>query len=223
MPGKLIKEITVPAEYGRAWRLDKGQTMRIIAIDGPQVGDLAVFNAHNYREIYDPTYSYVVNSRQGTGSATKIQYLYSRPSRMNLMLEITEDKVERHQCLSGSRCNPRIYELRGVTRPVRSCQGNLAEAIAEFGIPPMAVSTCSLPRQKRAITPTSWPTWTVWWPFRPVRPTSPTPPGSSTSTAAATKPSKSRYTSRWPVNWPSTTAWWHTFDGPWPSSSSCYS
>ena len=61
------------------------------------------------------------------------------------MLEITEDKVERHQCLSGSRCNPRIYELRGVTRPVRSCQGNLAEAIAEFGIPPMAVSTCSHP------------------------------------------------------------------------------
>ena len=136
MARKLVQEILVPAEYGRAFRVDKGQTMRIIAIEGPQVGDLAAFNAHNYREFYDPTFSYVVNRRQGTGNANKIQYLYSRPPRMNTMLEITDDKVEQHWCLSGSRCNPRIYELRDIKGPVRSCQGNLAEAIRDFGMPP---------------------------------------------------------------------------------------
>ena len=136
MAWKLVQEILVPAEYGRAWRLKVGQTMRLIAVDGPQVGDLAVFNAHNYREFYDPTFSLVMNRRAGTGNASAIRYLYSRPPRMTTMLEITADKVGKHWCISGSRCNPKIYEVQGIAGPVRSCQGNLAEAIRDYGMPP---------------------------------------------------------------------------------------
>ena len=42
MPSKLVDEILVPAEYGRAGKVSSGQRMRVIAIDGPQVSDMAV-------------------------------------------------------------------------------------------------------------------------------------------------------------------------------------
>ena len=142
MSWKLVNEIAVPAEHGRGWRLNAGQKMRIIAVEGPQVGDLAIFNAHDYGEIYDPAYSWVTNFRQGTGNGHKLQYLYSRPPWFNTMLEVTDDKVERHWVVSGARCNLLTYEYRGSIRKGeyhRSCQDNLAEVIGEFGMLPERV------------------------------------------------------------------------------------
>ena len=142
MSWKLVNEILIPAEHGRAWRVNAGQTMRIINTEGPQVGDLAVFNAHDYTEIYDPDASYVRNWRQGTGNGHRIQYLYARPPKMSLMLEVTDDKVGRHWIVSGSRCNLLTYKLRGQIPENgyhRSCQDNIAEAIHEFGLPPERV------------------------------------------------------------------------------------
>ena len=136
MPGKLVDEIMVSAEHGRGWRVNKGQTMRIIAIEGPQVGDLTMFNAHNYAEAYDPALSYWFGHREGTGDGHKIKYLYSRPPRMNVMFEVTDDPVARHWIICGGRCNQRSYEVRGAKKQYRSCQSNLEEVIAEYGITP---------------------------------------------------------------------------------------
>ena len=136
MSRELVQEILVPAMYGRAWHVNKGQSMRIIAVDGPQVGDLIAFNAHDYKESYDPEWSYIENCHLGTGDATHIRYLYSRPPRMNLMLEVVDDPIMRNWCLVGSRCAPLSYKLRGIENPERSCFGNLAEAIAPYGLEP---------------------------------------------------------------------------------------
>ena len=136
MARELVKEVLVPAMHGEAWTVDKGQTMRIIAVEGPQVGDLIAFNAHDHKESYDPEWSYIENCHQRTGNATSIKYLYSRPPRMNLMLEVTDDPIMRHWCLVGSRCAPLSYKLRGVDNPPRTCFGNLAEAIAPYGLEP---------------------------------------------------------------------------------------
>ena len=54
MSRKLADEIMVPAEHARAFHVKSGQTMRIIAVEGPQVGEVAIFNAHNYKEVYGP-------------------------------------------------------------------------------------------------------------------------------------------------------------------------
>ena len=61
MSRKLVDEIMVPAEHARAFHVNSGQIMRIIAVEGPQVGNVAVFNAHNYRDVYDPYISYELN------------------------------------------------------------------------------------------------------------------------------------------------------------------
>ena len=136
MARQLVKEVLVPAMHAEAWTIEVGQTMRIIAIDGPQVGDLIAFNTHDLKESYDPEWSYIENCHLGTGNATHIKYLYSRPPRMNLMLEVTDDPIMRNWCLVGSRCAPLSYKLRGVDNPPRTCFGNLAEAIAPHGLEP---------------------------------------------------------------------------------------
>jgi len=134
MERKLVKEFTVPAEHGLAWEVKKDQLMRLVAIEGPQVGDMAIFNAHNLRETYDPLNSYGANCRMGTGDANTIRYLYSHPPRQNLMIEMTEDTVGRHWVICGGRCNKRSYERAGLTYNGRSCQDNLAEALAPYGL-----------------------------------------------------------------------------------------
>ena len=134
MPGKMVEEIHIPKEQARAFQVRTGQTMRLIEIEGLQCADIAIFNTQNYRETYDPTVSYLLNSRQGTGNAKTLKYLYSRPPKLDVMFTITDDKVATNWCLSGGHCNHRTYELQGVEGYHRSCQDSLAEAIAPFGL-----------------------------------------------------------------------------------------
>ena len=134
MKNNLVSEILVPAEHGRAYTVKKGQTMRIIAIEGAQVGDMIIYNANNYKEVYDPAWSYLENGWMGTGSAWWIKNLYSRPPKMNLMMEITEDTVQRHLLINGGRCNPISYRVRNADKPRRNCFENLVEAIAPYGL-----------------------------------------------------------------------------------------
>lgn len=52
------------------------------------------------------------------------------------MLSVTKDTTRVHFAWSGSRCSPRLYELvyNTTVPPHRSCQTNLAEVIAPFGL-----------------------------------------------------------------------------------------
>jgi uncharacterized protein len=47
---RLVERLVVPIRSGRAWRVPAGHVFRILTIDGPQVGDLNIWNAHNPRE-----------------------------------------------------------------------------------------------------------------------------------------------------------------------------
>ncbi|MFC1929781.1 DUF1989 domain-containing protein [Chloroflexota bacterium] len=134
MPKKLLQEILIPAEYGAAYIVKKGQIQRVIAIEGPQVGDMTILNAHNYKETYDDDMSYIFNSIQGTGTDKTLRYLYSRPPWSNVMLEIIEDRVGIHFVLCGGKCSVKRYELMGIEEYHRNCHDNLAEAIAPFGL-----------------------------------------------------------------------------------------
>jgi uncharacterized protein YcgI (DUF1989 family) len=133
---KLVQEIMVPKEHGAAYIVKKGQTQRIITIDGPQVGDMAIFNEHNYKEIYDDDMSYIYNSAQGTGNARRIKYFYSRHPWSNILFEVIEDMVGNHFAICGGKCDRKRYELLGMKEYHRNCFDNIAEAIAPYGLEP---------------------------------------------------------------------------------------
>ena len=97
MKPKLIEEISIPAEQGKAFKVYWGQTLRVITAEGPQVADIAFFNAHDYSDTYDAPYSYMSNVRMGTGTSFGIRFLYSRLPTANLIAQVMDDKVGKHR------------------------------------------------------------------------------------------------------------------------------
>ncbi|MFC1929782.1 DUF1989 domain-containing protein [Chloroflexota bacterium] len=136
MTKKLIQEILIPAEHGAAYIVKKDQTQRVIAIEGPQVGDMIMFNQHDYKEVFDDDMSYIYNSAMGTGNAKRLKYFFSRRPWCNIMFEATDDKVGVHFAILGGSCDRKRYELTGIKEYHRNCFDNLVEAIAPYGLKP---------------------------------------------------------------------------------------
>ena len=44
------ESLVIPIRTGRAWKVPAGHVFRIVAVEGPQVGDLNMWNLHNPRE-----------------------------------------------------------------------------------------------------------------------------------------------------------------------------
>jgi uncharacterized protein YcgI (DUF1989 family) len=134
--GRLVNEILVPAEHAKAYHVREGQRQRIIMIDGPQVGDMAIFNAKNVRETFDAGTSYIYNSVRGLGTEKTITEFYSRAPYLNVMCTVVEDTVRAHWVIMGSKCAAKRYELMGLKGYHRNCFDNIVEVIVPLGLRP---------------------------------------------------------------------------------------
>ena len=134
MAPKLIKETIVPAEQGGGIEVRAGQTLRVIAVDGPQVADIAFIRLDDHTETYDAVVSYNANAIMGVGTYYKPKYLYSRMPRANLMLEVTDDKVGQHWWINGGHCSTMSAVPRRLVASSRSCHFNVAEVIKDYGM-----------------------------------------------------------------------------------------
>jgi len=126
----------VPAGRAIAFHVDKGIVIRLLEVEDTQVADATFFNANNYKEVYSASHSVWMNCIEGIGNLKRVKKLYSKPPRENVMLTVIEDTVGVHLAYIGTRCSPLIYKMRnGVDAPPhRTCQDNLAEAVAPFGL-----------------------------------------------------------------------------------------
>ena len=116
---------------GVAFRLGKGQVLKVIDPQGVQVADLLAYNAEDVREAISNgrTFDY-----EETIALTAGHKLWSNRSRA--MLEIVEDTVGRHDFLL-TPCSEATFRHFYPEHPVhRGCFGNLAEALAPYGIEP---------------------------------------------------------------------------------------
>ena len=121
--------IEIPARSGVAFRLNIGQRLRVIDPQGEQVSDHVAYNAHDTGE--------VISSGRSLDYASKLflstgDPLYS--NRSNVMLRIVEDTVGRHDFLL-TPCSKDTFRIIYVDLdPHRGCFGNIAEALAPYGI-----------------------------------------------------------------------------------------
>ncbi len=119
----------IPPRSGVAFRLNKGQRLRVIDPQGEQVSDLLAFNAQDTAEVISSgrTLDYASKLFLTTGDP-----LYS--NRSNIMLRILEDTVGRHDFLLTPCSKDTFRIIYGDTNPHHGCFGNLAQALAPFGI-----------------------------------------------------------------------------------------
>jgi uncharacterized protein YcgI (DUF1989 family) len=137
MTSQLLIETVIPHAEGRAFELRAGQVLRLIAIDGKQVGDLAAWALDNHDETLSVIFSTTMNGR----STGNVQTLFSGPPFFNPMLTIASDSHGVHWL--GGRCNRFIYEAMGAPGH-RNCHDNILEATAPFGVDPAHVTLDTL-------------------------------------------------------------------------------
>ncbi|MBI3458328.1 MAG: urea carboxylase-associated family protein [Candidatus Rokubacteria bacterium] len=135
MEMRVINELVIPAREGRAVEVKKGNILRLHIVEAPQVGDCVFFNAHDHKEMFHVGQSWALNQFLGTGNGRSFKYFFSKPPRENIMLTVVADTTRNHWGNMGGRCSRRMLELRDkVVSGHRSCQENLAEALAPYGI-----------------------------------------------------------------------------------------
>lgn len=127
----------IPPCSGSAFHLAKGSLLRVVDPCGRQVADLVAFAQENPGEVLSNgrTFDYASTIKLTTGHV-----LYSNRSRP--LLTIVQDDVGVHDFLLTpcSRDTWRLcYGDRGDERP--GCFGNLADALACFGIGPDDIPT----------------------------------------------------------------------------------
>jgi uncharacterized protein YcgI (DUF1989 family) len=128
--------VEIPPRSGTAFELKEGQLLTVIDPQGCQVSDLLAYSRDDVREVISNgrTFDY-----EETISLTAGNTLWS--NRSNPMLVIEADSVGRHDFLL-TPCSEATFRHFYPEHPVhRGCFGNLAEALARYGIEPDAIPT----------------------------------------------------------------------------------
>lgn len=116
--------------------LSAGQRLKVIDPEGEQVADLVAFVRGDNGEWLSSgrTFDYQSTIRLTTGDS-----LWSNRSRV--LMEIEADTVGLHDFLLAP-CSAEMFRiLYRHDRPARGCFGNLAAALAPYGIAPDAIPT----------------------------------------------------------------------------------
>ena len=116
---------------GVAFELPKGALLTVTDPTGEQVADLLAFRKDDVREVISSgrTLDYASRIYLTTGDK-----LYS--NRSNVLLEIVEDDVGRHDFLLTPCSKDTFRIIYGDSDPHQGCFGNLVEALAPYGIAP---------------------------------------------------------------------------------------
>lgn len=120
-----------------AFMMKKGQRLRVTDIEGEQVSDFVCFNQHDTREYLSSgrTIDYSETIFLTTGHS-----FYS--NRSNVMFELVEDTVGRHDFLLTPCSADTFRIIYGHEHPHRGCLGNLAESLRPYGITVDQIPVC---------------------------------------------------------------------------------
>ncbi len=129
-----VGEITVPPRDGATFEVPAGSFFRIVSVDGPQVGDLNLWNAHDLSERF---FSGKTRQLHATHVSTGDR-LWSTLPGLRPMATITHDTLDWYgwdedgggvHDVIGTRCDPYTnYMLKGVDYH-HCCHSNLTRAL----------------------------------------------------------------------------------------------
>lgn len=139
---KKISETSIPPRDAACFHVAAGQVFRITSVEGPQVGDLNLWNADNLGERF---FSGKTRALHGTHVSTGDQ-LWSNLPYLRPMATIIEDTLSWYgfddfgggvHDVIGTRCDPYTGRLLNGGDYHHCCHSNLTRALAtETGMPP---------------------------------------------------------------------------------------
>ncbi|MDO5627169.1 MAG: DUF1989 domain-containing protein [Mobilicoccus sp.] len=135
----LVEEFMLPIRSGKAWHVPAGHVFRISTVDGPQVGDLNLWNAHDPRERL-----WASKTRQlQAAHVSTYDRLWSTLPFLRPLVTIVADTLAdygidaqggRIHDLLGTRCDPYTNRLLTGEDVDVHCHSNLVRAVAPHGL-----------------------------------------------------------------------------------------
>ena len=136
---RLVESFVIPIRSGRAWKVPAGHVFRIVTVEGPQVGDLNIWNASNPRERL-----WASRTRQlQAAHVTTFDRLWSTLPYLRPIATITSDSLKdygidefggRIHDLLGTRCDPYVNRILTGEDFDFHCHSNLVRAVAPHGL-----------------------------------------------------------------------------------------
>jgi uncharacterized protein YcgI (DUF1989 family) len=137
----LVSETIVPPREARTFEVAAGHLFRILSIEGPQVGDLNLWNAHDLSERF---FSGKTRALHATHVTTGDR-LWSTLPHLRPLATITHDTLDWYgfdadgagvHDVIGTRCDPYTQRLLGGAEYHHCCHSNLTRALAAHtGLP----------------------------------------------------------------------------------------
>lgn len=131
-----IDEVIVPPREGKAFNVPKGHFFRIVSVEGPQVGDLNLWNANDLNERF---FSGKTRALHATHVTTGNR-LWSNLPNLRPMATITHDTLGWYgfdeygggvHDVIGTRCDPYTHKLLSGGDYHHCCHSNLCGALSE--------------------------------------------------------------------------------------------
>jgi len=136
---RLVEAFAIPIRSGRAWVVPAGHVFRIVTVEGPQVGDLNIWNRHNPRERL-----WASRTRQLQAAHVSVfDRLWSTLPYLRPIATITADSLKdygidefggRIHDLLGTRCDPYVNRMLTGEDFDFHCHSNLVRAVAPYGL-----------------------------------------------------------------------------------------
>jgi uncharacterized protein YcgI (DUF1989 family) len=135
----LVDSFVIPIRSGKAWKVPAGHVCRILTVDGPQVGDLNIWNFNNPRERF-----WAARTRQlQAAHVTTFDRLWSNLPYLRPLATITADTLESYGVDSdggrvhdtlGTRCDPYVNRMLTGEDFDYHCHSNLTRAVLPYGL-----------------------------------------------------------------------------------------
>lgn len=136
---ELVHSEVLPIRSGTAWNVPAGHLCRIVALEGPQVGDLNIWNGHDPRERM-----WAARTRQlQAAHVSTFDRLWSTLPFLRPLATITGDSLAdygsddaggRVHDLLGTRCDPYVNRMLRSEDFDFHCHSNLTRAILPHGL-----------------------------------------------------------------------------------------
>ena len=130
VPGEAIEYIYIPARgFMRARLLEKGQVIRVIDLEGQQVPDGIIWDAHNFNNALSCTNTMGALHRWSkfpVGSA-----LYSQNG--DRLAIISKDTTDGTHAMAGGFCNEANNRVKYGIEGTPNCRDNFVAAMAQYG------------------------------------------------------------------------------------------
>jgi urea carboxylase-associated protein 1 len=129
--GRVLEDTIVPARGSWSRRLEKGETMRIVDLEGKQAVDFLCYNAHDPSDRYAAADTMKINP--GGIFLTTGTVLYS--VGLTPLFTIVADTCGRHDTIGGC-CSAALNTFRYKVGYQPNCRDNFLRELAKYGMGP---------------------------------------------------------------------------------------